>query len=188
MVAATQGGGVATVTTTLDPAKKGPDLLLSNGDLRVTHDTLNTWETVLATVSKTTATTTGYYFEVTPVFTTFSRIGIAVAAIDVTGFMYIAATASSQGASSDNASGFGTAYATGDVIGIYLKNSKIYFRRNGTWTGDPVAETGGTAVSVGTPVFPAISLNAATEYADANFGATAFAGAIPSGGVSWNTV
>lgn len=183
-----QGAGVAAgAVTTLDPAKKGPDIVLSLGNLRAVVSAAG-WETVLGTVSHPAANPTGYYFEATAtVISSFARAGIATAAANVTGVYFVQTDANSQGASSDNTTGFGTAFVAGDVLGFYVKNSTIWFRKNGVWTGDPVGGTGGTPITIGANVFPAVSGLPATGQWDVNFGATAFAGAIPAGGASWNS-
>lgn len=88
----------------------------------------------------------------------------------------------------------------GDVLGVAvdLDNRKIWFRKapSGSWNGvggyDPATNTGGFTISAGTMVPFAVtggSGSAAGNVYTANFGASAFVGAVPSGGFTagWPT-
>lgn len=80
--------------------------------------------------------------------------------------------------------------SAGDVIGIAidLDNGKVWFKNvavGGAWNGptaagDPVANVNGVAIPSG-PVIPAVGFGINNDVYTANFGATAFAYAVPFG-------
>jgi hypothetical protein len=80
------------------------------------------------------------------------------------------------------------ARASGNVIGIAtdLDNREIWFRvaPSGNWnnsgTADPATNTGGITIPAGTMV-PFCTFNASPITFAANFGASSFTGAVPSG-------
>ena len=82
------------------------------------------------------------------------------------------------------------ARSSGDIIGIAVDGTAhlIWFRVapsgnwNGSGTADPATGTGGISISsLGSTVFPAFGQTTSGQSATANFGATAFTGAVPSG-------
>lgn len=46
--------------------------------------------------------------------------------------------------------------AAGDTVGVCLKNGKIYWSRNGVWTGNPSAETGSVYTGLSGNYYPAL--------------------------------
>jgi hypothetical protein len=90
--------------------------------------------------------------------------------------------------------------ANGDVLGIAVDftTGKWWVRKNGVWGGsggswgavinDPVAGTGGSAFSFtpGATLYAAVALNGTTVQVTANFGATPFAYAAPTGFTGWD--
>ncbi len=78
------------------------------------------------------------------------------------------------------------AWAATDIIMMCFDEAdgKIWFGRNGTWNGDPSAETGGFTVT-GMDfwyAFLAMSIKLADQRSmTINFGATAFTHALPTG-------
>jgi hypothetical protein len=116
------------------------------------------------------------------------------------GFMVNAAgTINNNGSSTGISIG---SFTTNDVacIAIDFTNKRGWFRRNGgNWnnnaTYDPATNVGGVDLSawlISSPVhyyFPAATFNAASKNVTANFGATSFAQAVPSGFTSgWTEV
>jgi hypothetical protein len=88
------------------------------------------------------------------------------------------------------------AFASGDIAGIAfdLGVSRIWFRRNGgNWnnsgTADPATNVGGYDISAMFPAsaaYPSVHISVSTAIAaTANFGATTFAFAAPSGFTGW---
>lgn len=47
-------------------------------------------------------------------------------------------------------------YGTGSTVGILVKNAKLYVSINGTWSGDPDAETGAAATGLSGNYYPGI--------------------------------
>lgn len=84
-------------------------------------------------------------------------------------------------------------FATNDVLGIAVRNGKVYFAKNNTWvnSGDPVNETGQVASITGSsPLYsPAVGEqnNQSGITNTVNFGATAFAYTPPTGYKKINT-
>lgn len=84
------------------------------------------------------------------------------------------------------------AWAQGDVIGIAVDigAALVWFRKNGgNWnnsgTANPATGVGGIALSVTGSIFPCSDVAFAGESCTANFGATAYANAAPSGFGNW---
>lgn len=83
----------------------------------------------------------------------------------------------------------GSLFANGDTIcvAVDITSGLIYFRKNagGTWnniSADPVVGTGGVSFTFPFTLSPIVNFgNTANEQVTANFGATAFVGAVPSG-------
>ena len=167
---------------TLDPARKGPGLTLSNGNLTVIRTGDPTWQTVLATLARPVADAGGFYFEVyTTVVAAFARIGFAVTAIDLSGTQYIGMDGNSQGEASD-----GGNFGAGELLGFFMRAGKWFFRRGATWqNGDPDAGGAGTALSIGPDVFPALSIMLVSDRMDINLGGSAFGHSVPVGGSAW---
>lgn len=176
-------GGV--VPTTLDPAQKGPSITLSNGDLTLTST--GGWNNVRGTQSRSSGK---YYWEVTP---SAGDGGIGVSNASGNLASYLGATANSLGYTND-----GTIYPTfdsspgayvgGNVIGVAvnLDTDKIWFAKNGAWTGNPVAGTGGSTIApLGADVFPAVA--SVNNPLTVNFGSTPFAHAAPTGFKAWDS-
>lgn len=85
---------------------------------------------------------------------------------------------------------YGASYTTGNVIGILVKNGKLYFRKNGVWQNgaDVDAETGEAFSGLTGMLFPAISLYRATAPAHVvagRFKAADFSGSLPIGVAAW---
>lgn len=164
----------------LNPAKAGPGVTITNG-LRANFGS-PAWQTVMAGLSRPAANTTGYYFEATATtISYFARVGFCDATADVSGTHELGNAAGGQAEASDF-----YPFSEGDVLGFYLKNNSYWRRKNGVWTGNPVAGTGGIAITIGADVFPAFAGLQPSGQWDANFGASPFDGAIPSGGLAWN--
>lgn len=144
------------------------------------------------------ATSGKYYLELT--CTTIqqfaSAFGIANSTATFTTGTYINTATVQAGSGSININnvsvgGLGGSIANGTIIGIALDltNGQIWFRRSpsGNWnnsgTANPATNTGGFSISsiVGTGLFAYIAAGSVSETYTANFGATTFSGAVPSG-------
>lgn len=135
-----------------------------------------------------------YYWEVIPTGTV-AAIGIGICTTATTnsgnfdsghfagGFTFL-----ETGSKTNNAvnTAYGSAYVSGNVIGIALDltNGKLFFSINNVWqnSGDPVAGTGAAFTGL-SGTFAAVvgHQSFAAPIATANFGATPFAGTVPSG-------
>lgn len=83
---------------------------------------------------------------------------------------------------------YSNAYARGSVgdtccFAVDLDGHRVWFRFVGrAWmNGDPATGTGGYVLTTGVSLLPMIGEYSAPQQATANFGATAFAGVVPSG-------
>jgi hypothetical protein len=192
--------GVAVVTW--DPATVA-NATLSGGNLAVTNT--NTLNEAGAHVVSTSGKTSGkYYFEVTSTLaasggnmstgigtptSTFTNMGNGGGVVgDV---VYTASGGGAIWANGTNiaAAALGT-FANGTIAGIAadLDNRKIWFRKapSGNWnnsgTANPATNAGGITIPAGTMVPFAIFGGAAAGFVwTANFGASIFTGAVPSG-------
>jgi len=189
----------ATTWATFDPAMVS-SVTLSDGNLVATN-TAKSPTNQGASVAAANAKTIGkYYFEVT--FITYTGGGNTGAGIGTT-----ASTYSGLGTSAtigDNGLRSGAIWAngasTGISLGLYgdgqvasvavdLDHRTIWFRRSGgNWnnsgTANPATNTGGITIPAGSMV-PFVTFGgtggAANNVVAANFGASAFSGAVPSG-------
>lgn len=189
--------GLATFTpTTWNPADKTAGVTLSSGNLVAT----NTGSGVQCVRSVASQSTGKFYIELTAsnaAGTNYS-FGIGNASADFT--QRVGNTTDSQGAVSSipvwiyNAAGSGATvtYATTDVISfaIDLVDSQIWMRKNGgTWRGssaggDPSANTLGQPISPTGPFFIMVDVQDNSSVCAANFGASAFSFAVPTGFVA----
>lgn len=173
--------------TTLAPNWRSPNTTLSNGNLTATHDASDGYENVGSIDAKTTGK---WYFEMTMV-TQGSAANIAVGVGDYTNNLNATIKAGPCIMYADNGeifrnqlngTAFGSAWSNGDIISVALDmtGGSVKFRRNGgTWSSDFAV--------VGTqPYFPLVQLFRANASVTMNFGASAFAYAVPSGYSAWN--
>jgi hypothetical protein len=190
---ATPGGGLGGGSTSYVTwnVSTGTNITLSNGNLTAAAAT-NAAAQVRGSSSKLTGK---YYFEVTCNATgQNSGVGISTASPggttlvpNLSAFLNVA-----NGAVFINGGNAGSASAEttpGDVtcVAVDLTNQRIWFRRNnGVWNtaGDPVTNTGGFDISsifTSVAAFPIVTFTGTGLSHMANFGATAFTQALPSG-------
>ncbi len=192
----TGGGGAPPVTpSTWSPADKSGGLTLSNGNLTWTGDnSYNNYRGIRSTESKASGKK---YYEITCLSEFFGACGFANST---------EALGSQPGVSNDAIAYFDNggavynggntalaAYIVGDVIGcaIDIPNGLVWYRKNGAWqnSGDPATGVNGISVpGIGSPVFAfAASWVTNNQQQVANFGATAFAYAVPTGFSAWDS-
>jgi hypothetical protein len=169
---------------------------LSNGNLTVTTSGVNTG------VRATTGFTTGkYYWEATAVTWAGngSEVGVATASAALLGGALAGQAVVTRGTTAlggihvngtYSGSSLGT-MSNGTVVGIAvdLTAGLIWFRKapsgnwNGSGTANPATGTGGISLGVlsGNVLLPIYGGGIANEVTTANFGATTFTGAVPSG-------
>lgn len=181
-------------TTTWNPSDKSGNCTLSNGNLTATCGTAGgSYSMVRAVAGKTLGK---FYFEITETGAAAGNevVGIANASAGLT--LYVGFNNNSSGMDGtgniirNSASvGTGTNVASGDIISIAVDrdNNAFWFRVNGgIWNNnaanDPATNTGGVAISAVTgTIFPAANGYLSTDTFTANFGASAFTYAVPSG-------
>jgi hypothetical protein len=187
---------------TWNPSDKSANMVLSNGNLSATSAIAN-----YVGARGTNGLTSGKaYFETTWTgsgFTGFSGIGLATAAAAVGGGVSaggVVAADITGNIWTNGASGVGpiAGLASGDriCVAVDFGNHNIWFRTNGgNWNGsgtaNPSTNTGGLSISGqigGAAAFPYIASGNTVTTGTANFGATAFAQAVPSGFSSWNSL
>lgn len=194
-------GAAAVPTVTWNPADKASSITLSSGNLVATKGGADSYGTVRATHGKSATDAGGFYYEVvisTGTTTPFIILGVANASQSLTGsvgssvhgWSYYEDTG--QKFTNNVGAAYGAAFTTGDVIGVLLKNSKIYFRKNGTWqnSADVDAETGFAYSGLSGTLFPAISLyrgTAPSHVITGRFKASSFSGSLPSGAAAWES-
>jgi hypothetical protein len=182
---------------TWDPATV-LETTLSNGNLTATHATANANTGARATVTKTGGK---YYFEITRTSGIASTcLGLVTAAGTygnvLAGTNCTIAFSSSGNISSNNAASGKNigAIAAGNVVGVAvdLTARKAWFRKGaaGNWNGlvigseNPDTGLGGVVMAPTVGFMPVVGFGPGTAGADvytANFGASAFIGAVPSG-------
>lgn len=167
IVAAQDTTPSAPAWATWNPLDKHGGLSLSNANRTLTRVTSDGNAVARATVAKDGATGEGYFEYVVddPTVSPFATIGLAPASLSLSSF---------PGATSDSFSyyqqtgekynnntptSYGTAWDdAGDIVMVFLRNGKLYFGLNGTWSGDPVAETGAAFSGLTGALYPATSL------------------------------
>jgi hypothetical protein len=189
--------------TTWNPADKSANVTLSNGDLTATGQA-ETVGTVYAWARSTTSKTAGKLYVESTVGNTdgggfAAALGTALASSDLANYLGRLANESAYYDTGEvyvnNAVATTLAtYTDGDVIGVAidLDAGKGWYSKNGVFaSGDPVAGTGAhftftpsTALFVGFTTADETPAHVFT----ANFGATAFANAQPSGFDAWDYV
>lgn len=138
------------------------------------------------------AATANAYFEVQCVSTTYNCFGIS---------KNTAPTSSPHTASADgyflNYDGkkirqsvtavYGSAPATGNIIGVLLKNGALYIAINNVWQGggDPVAETGAAYAGITGVFYPTAVLDANGDKARIRTITSQFSYTPPSGSSQW---
>ena len=149
------------VLNSVDYKTRGSSAILNGGLTHLGNNDQSGWSLASGTIPISSDTTDGYYFE----FTAGTHYeGVGWWDIDVAGGIF---SANQEYKPGDNAGGAaddqGTTYwgteitnfagtdistsgtigtiAAGDVIGCAIKNNKIYYARNNTWTGNPSTES-----------------------------------------------
>uniref|UniRef100_A0A6M3JFF9 Putative tail fiber protein n=2 Tax=viral metagenome TaxID=1070528 RepID=A0A6M3JFF9_9ZZZZ len=169
---------------TWNPADKDANCTLSGGNL-VVSKAGGSYVGVRATISKTAGK---WYFEITTpgYLAGYRSVGVGTAAEALTGI--IGGTVEGWGHldsgikyHTGSGGAWGANWSDADVIGVAvdLDVGKIWISVNGSWYGDPVAGTGEMYSGLSGTLFPMTSLSGGTS--TVNFGASAFAYAVPSG-------
>lgn len=184
---------------TWNPSDKDYRIALSGGNLVASRsDGSQLYTSVRATLARSAANVGGFYFEVvitTATIQNYVMVGVANTLQSLTSYIgnaangwgYYEETGAKYTAGSSSA--YGASYATGDVIGVLLKNGKLYFRKNGVWqnSADVDAETGAAFSGLSGNLFPAASLYNPSHILTGRFAADSFSGSIPSGAAAWES-
>ena len=163
----------AGTTVTLNPSDKDSSITLSSGNMVATKGGTDANRSVRATLARDAATDNGYWEVYTAEVTAsaFITIGLAPAGLSLTS--YVGSTTTSwafyadtgQKYTNGSASAYGSSWKTnGLVIGVAMKNGKVWFAINNTWqnSGDPAAGTGEAFSGLTGSVFPTLSPYRAT--------------------------
>lgn len=191
----------AAPAVTWNPSDSGPNLGFSNGNLTVYKSGGGeAHSAVRATLARDAGDVDGYYYEALIVAagqSNFIHVGIATSGMALNGNLNNAdgwAYYQETGAKRHNGvtTAYGASYTTGDVIGVLVKNGKIYFRKNGTWQGggDPDTESGEAFSGLSGMVYPCISLYRAStprHELTGRFAAGSFSGSLPTGAAAWDS-
>ncbi len=197
----------ATAATAWDPANTNVNLTRSNSDLTLTQ-TGTSWSGSRAL----TSASTGLRIFQVHIDVMVDAIMLGVGTFEANLSNYLGSgdfhsigirPSDGQAFYGNSLIGTGSTYAAGDTVTIVAKKlsspygARVWFRTNsGNWNNDagadPATDAGGfdgTNADIGLfgdPMFPMVAIN--TEIGDAltaNFGASAFSPAAPSGGIAW---
>jgi hypothetical protein len=190
--------------TTWNPSDKSSNITLTNANLRANPTT-----TADGGVRSTTSQTSGakFYFEVTGNGTggTNTGCGITTSASALGSIGSAAASSALVFQNSGNIwiNGSNTSVSVGAIgtgtvsFAIDLANARLWIRRSGgNWnnsgTANPATNTGGLSISALFPTNPAFAVatfNTSTAFNyTVNFGASAFAFAVPIGFSAWDPI
>lgn len=184
-------------TVTWNPSDKSGTIVLSGGDLIASKAGSTGYGSVRATLPHAATDAGGHYFEVVinnGETNPYILVGVANASASLSqsvgananGWSYYQETG--QKFTNNVGAAYGASYTTGDVIGVLLKNGKLYFRKNGTWQAgaDVGAETGAAFSGLTGSLFPMLSLYRQPNHsATGRFKASDFSGGIPAGASAW---
>lgn len=193
---------VAANVATWDPAKTSQYLLLSNANFTATYQDRGGTTGGISTNGTLgrDAATANHYFEITFDLITSNKVesnaGIALAGSQAAQGTYApGTTADSYGVRgydglkmhTNVGVAYGSAFFSGDTIGVLLKNGKLYFRFRGTWVGDPVAETGAAFTGLTGTYYPSGSGTYPTDAFTGRFSELDLIGTLPTGSKAWAT-
>jgi hypothetical protein len=183
---------------TWNPSDKHADITLSNGDLTATQAATDAHRGVRATASAASGIK---FYQTIPQNDpgTVPLVGISNAAMALTAFLGSTANGvgwDNTGAVRLNNSTIETidGWSNGSVLSLWfdLDTGEFWGRVdsgnwNGSATADPTTNTEGIDISglAAGPYFPAMSLFTNGDSFTANFGATAYSPAPPSGSTNW---
>lgn len=182
----THGNGNGAGFATWNPADKGVNVALSNGNLTYANGEATSWRIARSTVSKTTGK---WYWEIEPDAGTFCIVGVVTASAslntyaggDSEGFGYYGFNG--QKFTGGSGSAYGSTFAPGDVVGVALNmvDQEVEFFLMAGGVGPGVSQGVIDISSLTGPVFAAVSGYTIGDSATANFGASPFVGTVPTG-------
>lgn len=182
-----------------DPLNKAANILLSNNNLTATKVVANGWNSVRATLSRSSGK---YYFET--VFVEFSASFVACGISTSAGNLgsYVGSNSAGVGLVSDGASFFNavstptlTAFIETDVccVAVDRDAGKVWFRKNnGAWnsqlagTQNPATGEGGITLPAGA-LFPTGSVQRINDQVIGRFRNNDFTFVKPTGFLAWNS-
>jgi hypothetical protein len=182
-------------STTWNPSDKGSNITLSNGNLTATGATV--WNSVRGTTSSSTGK---LYFETVVTATDAAWIvGLGTSAMSLTSYVGNSATSGGVDIASNTifVSGMTSAAAAAGSwtvsdrfdIAVDLGAGKIWYGKNGTWTGSGVPSTGTAPNITFTPsltLFIAWAGNLAADSATLRTKTSQFSDTIPVGFTAWD--
>lgn len=191
------GGGGFTPTVAWDPARKSSHIVLSGSGPTNKIATRNADADAYGSVYATTSKNSGKrYFEigvdqmnasvVIGFATSFGAINNFIGS-DTSGWCYV--QNGSVYTNNTPTSGL-SAYTTGDYLmgAIDIDAGKIWFGKNGVFSGDPAAGTGPAFSGIGSgPFFAGLSVYRSGDAATGRWAASAFQGTIPTGFSAWDS-
>lgn len=168
--------------STLDAAKTGANLTLSNGNLTATNGAAATWSSSIGTLSH--STTGKFYFEATIVIDVSGNmvIGLMDTTIEAWNAYFIGQDTHSWGYVGSTGqtvhntafTAFGATYAAGDIIGVAWDAAagNVWFAKNNAYqaSGNPAAGTNPALTGLPATLFPGISLFDNTNQTTVAFG------------------
>lgn len=195
-------GAPPPVSVTWNPSDKAPEISLSGNDLVATKTSGGdaALKSVRATQARSAADEDGWYFEVEVTSgssSQFMQIGLATILMDLTGSMNNAngwCYYQEDGSKRHNGvnTAFGATWTTGDVIGVFLRDGKLWFSKNGSWQGggDPDTDANAAFSGLSGNLYPCASLVRTSNPAHvltARFATADFSYSPPSGGQAWDS-
>lgn len=173
------------------PTHTSSSLALSNSDLTITNSG-SAWHAALATLARE-ASTANHYFEVK--FNSGLYLSVGINALsgassnhevgyDVAAYGYIYDGTKEHYTAT---AAYGSSFTGGDVLGVLLKNGKLYFRKNGVWqnSANVVAETGYAFSGLSGSYYPAAALYDNAAVATGRFSAADITGSLDGGAATW---
>ena len=176
------------MTATWNPSDKSSGITLSNGDLTALNNSGTVQALVRATLSIPDNIKT--YFEVradvVPGSGGVYAIGLANSSQTLS--QWLGQTVNSWGYwnngnrwhSNSSTGGYST-YTNGDVIMVARDGANLWFGKNGTWNGNPVAGTGAAYTDLSGDLYPALSPYVDTGQGTARFNIADVSYTVPDG-------
>jgi hypothetical protein len=172
---------------------------ITNGNLQAVGDGGN-YDNLPASIAFDAGGSDGFYWEFTSIINNSSTV-VGICSINnselnkanptfsfansVDGWGYLG---NGDKVNSGTTSAYGNSWTNNDVIGVAVKNGKIWFSKNGIFqaSGDPAAGTNQAFSSISGLVYPVAGINGTNGF-NINFGQRPFSYTPPTGFVALNT-
>lgn len=186
----------------INPARTGSNIVLSNNNFVFSKTASSAAEPTCQVTRGISAATANHYFEcmmasgspnyaIKPGVANGSKSLSTAMGTDTNSWCYLDYLGGTKGFNGTYTA-YGTGFKEGDVVGVLLKNGKLYFARNGVWLNgaDLAAETGFAFSGLTGTLYPSVSIykNGAVDiFGSIHLYEDQFHYPVPTGASAWGT-